>query len=324
VSTCRLVIDVGGTNIRFGALDSFSSIKMIDVFRCRDFVNLEESVSNYCQKRSITPTQLMLAVACPVDKDTVSLTNNPWMFSKKRIVARFGLERLTVINDFMAQSLASLSLTHSGCRTLQPGNPDPRSPILVVGPGTGLGMGGALMDQGGGLTLLASEGGHVAAVAQTEMEWKIIQYLRSKLGFHVSAERLVSGAGLVSIYQAICVVKGLPFASVEPQDIAETRDSDPVAREALRYFSEFLGTVTADACLTMGAKGGVFLAGGVIPKLGEAFDADAFLDRFNAKGRLSGFIADVPVSVIENSEAALIGMAQFFDSPELQAFSLLD
>ena len=322
VTYCRLVIDIGGTNIRFGVVGSFGDVGAVDVYQAADFVSLEDLISTYCQARSIIPIEIMMAVACPVDHDTVSLTNNHWVFSKKNVRSSFELERLIVINDFAAQSLAALALTHERCRTLQSGVPDSCAPVLVIGPGTGLGVGGAAHSPDGGLTILASEGGHVAATAQTQDEWEIIQHLKSVFGFHVSAERLISGAGLVNIYRAICALKGcIPSLSL-PQDVAKTMGSDPNAREALQYFSNFLGTVAADACLTMGAKAGVFLAGGVIPKLGDAFDKNVFLDRFNTKGRLSGYVADLPVSVIENSEAALIGMAKFFDSSELQAFSV--
>jgi len=305
-----VVVDIGGTNARFGYVDKTGRLSDVTILKCADFKGFEAALAAFTRDKNYLVQSLCLAVACPVDNDHIRFTNNDWSFSKRDLFERLALDRLLVVNDFAAQSMASVALTTRDFNTLQHGTSAKLAPILVIGPGTGLGVGGVVPDGEGAWIPLASEGGHVTLSGQTERELTVIKFLSRGFG-HVSAERCVSGSGLVRIYQALCEIDDVDAIAGTPQELVENIGVDCRARETLDLFASFLGTVASDACLTLGATGGVVLAGGVIPKLGENFPHQVFIDRFNSKGRFSGYLAGIEIRVQLNTEAALVGLANF-------------
>ena len=305
-----VVVDIGGTNARFGYIDEAGCLSDVTILQCDDFKGFEAALDAFTNDKNYLVRSLCLSVACPVDSDHIRFTNNNWSFSKQDLFERLALDRLLVVNDFAAQSMASVTLTTRDFKTLRHGTSEKLAPILVIGPGTGLGVGGVVPDGDGAWIPLASEGGHVTLSGQTERESAVIKHLSRGFG-HVSAERCISGSGLVRIYRALCEIDDTGAIVGTPQELVENIGVDSRARETLDLFASFLGTVASDACLTLGAAGGVVLAGGVIPKLGTKFPSQVFLDRFSSKGRFSSYLAKIEIRVQLNTEAALVGLANF-------------
>lgn len=215
---------------------------------CDQFSGLQEAYKFYIENHKIQPKRLAAAVACPVEHDQITLTNNQWGFSKSQLLADLCLEEALIINDFTAQSLAVVSLSPSSFETLNTGIPNLQEPIFVIGPGTGLGVGGLVLDADGEWTPLSTEGGHVTLAAQTEDEWDVLRILKSRFS-HISAERVISGPGLLLLYQTLCTLHAKqPIADSTATMIAAV-DQDPMIYRALAMFAGFFGGVASDGCL---------------------------------------------------------------------------
>jgi len=245
------------------------------------------------------------------------MTNHHWAFSIRALRNRFGWSRLEVLNDFTALALALPGLTPNQLRQVGGGQPLPGGAIGLLGPGTGLGVSGLLPDGRGGWVPLQGEGGHVSLAAATPREQAVVQRLAARHG-HASAERAISGAGLVDLHQALCELDGVVLEQPwTPAAISQAgRDgSDAHAQEALQLLCAFLGSVAGNLALTLGAKGGVYLGGGIVPRLGAWFDASPFRERFEAKGRFKAYLQDIPVWVIAaDVSPALAGAACALDA----------
>lgn len=305
-----LVADIGGTNVRF-ALATPTGIERMASYRCADFASLTDAARRYCAEADgRPPRRAAFAVAGPVRGDTIRMTNHVWTFSIDRVRIELGLDRLEVLNDFAALALALPELTRDDLREIKPGTETERAPKVVLGPGTGLGV-AALVPTAAGWTALTGEGGHSDLAAQSEREWQVVRHLRTVYE-HVSVERVLSGPGLVNLYEAISRLSDADPQSLTPAAVvAGSRDgSSPACGEATRLFSTWLGAVASDLAVTLGAFGGVYLGGGVLPKMGEAFDVDRFRERFLAKGRFRDYLRPIPVSMIQRPDAAMLGAAR--------------
>jgi glucokinase len=306
VETGLVVADIGGTNARFGLVDSEGSVADVEVLPCADFSGLADAFNTYIGRRQQSVARLALAVACPVDSERISFTNNHWSFLKSSVASELGLQQVLLVNDFAAQSLAVAFSRADSYRYLQcPEADSEKKPTLVIGPGTGLGVGVLVHDQHGSPIIMDGEGGHVTVSPRTLSEKA-----------HVSAERLVSGPGLFNIYTALCSTYGADPIAAEPAGVVELANLDPIARESLDLFARFFGSVAANACLTIGA-GRVVIAGGVVPRLGEKFNEAAFRDGFRDKGRVSAILSNTCVKLQLNPEAALVGLAGAFSVQQL-------
>jgi glucokinase len=305
------VADIGGTHVRFALSAASAEPSDRQTLECADFESPVVAAESYLSSLQLSerPRIACFAVASPIDADRVEMTNHVWRFSVEETRRQLGLERLEVINDFAAIALGIPALGDEDRRRLKEGEPRTGSPIAVLGPGTGLGV-SALIPQRGGWLALATEGGHRDLAATTEREWQVIEVLQRRFG-HVSAERVLSGPGLVALHQAIALLAGAPALAVEPRDVAELARRDPTgpAGEAMALFAGWLGAVAGDLVLTLGARGGVYLAGGILPRLAETFDDERFRTRFLAKGRFRSYLEPVPVDLIVSKEAALLGAA---------------
>src|SRR5690606_21358892 len=236
------------------------------------------------------------------------MTNIPWRFSRERLAERLGLSRLLVVNDFAAVAWSLPDLGPSDRVQIGRGEPLPHATLATLGPGTGLGVAALAPTADGGWTVVAGEGGHVTLPATTPDEAAVIERIRSLHG-HCSAERFLCGPGLVTLYETLAVIAGRPVAKITPPDVTGlARQHEPLATKTLAMFFAMLGGVAGNLALTVGALGGVFVAGGIVPKLLDEIAASEFRERFEAKGRYRGYMERIPTYVITEPLPALRGL----------------
>lgn len=306
-----LVGDVGATNARFALVRSDGSIGYTRAILCNDFATIGDAISAFlAEAPAKRPSQAVLAVASTPEGDIVSLTNHSWTFSTEGLREALGLKQLRIINDFHANALAVPHLAANELIKIGGGGAVAGAPIGILGPGSGLGV-STLIPTTGGAIALPGEGGHVTMPAADARESAVLESLRRRYG-HVSAERVLSGPGLVNLYGALRALAGAPAVSLTAEEIShpEARTDDHFARDATEMFCAMLGTVAGNLALTLGARGGIYIAGGIVPKLGPTFQRSAFRQRFEAKGRFRNYLAEIPTYVVVRPFAALLGAAK--------------
>lgn len=312
-----LVADLGATNARF-ALVSSAGVADIRILPCRDFPSLEAAIESYLDQVAppARPAAAAIAIASPITGDQVTMTNQAWTFSISGMKAQFGLDRLEVVNDFTAAALSVPQLGPGDFRQVGDGKPLPGRAVGVIGPGTGLGVSG-LVPTREAWQPLAGEGGHVTMAAVTAREEAVLTWLRQKHR-HVSAERVLSGMGLTNLYEAIAALEGEEDAPMrDPPGVTEAgvAGRDPICREAVDMFCGMLGTVAGNLALTIGAFGGIYIAGGIVPKLGPYFDQSPFRERFIDKGRFRSYLDEIPTYVITHPTQAFLGLKLVLERP---------
>lgn len=315
----RLLADIGGTNIRL-AWQAAADGPLNDtrVLPCAQFPTVDAALSAYLHEVGVpTPREAAFGIANPVTGDAIRMTNHSWAFSQRAVREAFGFERLVVINDFTALALALPLLTPDLLRQVGGGEAVPGCAIALLGPGTGLGVSGLVFPPGSRHGVpLSGEGGHVTLAAQTQREFDVLTILHERYG-HVSAERAVSGAGLVDVYHALRRLAqrgGKEINTAAQVTELALQAHDALALEALDLFCGFLGNVAGNLALTLGARGGVYIGGGVVPRLGAWFDQSSFRARFEAKGRFAAYLAPIPCWVIDPSATpALYGASRALD-----------
>ncbi|HXV24798.1 MAG TPA: glucokinase [Alphaproteobacteria bacterium] len=309
----RLLIDLGATNARFALQRTGSEAERIMRVAVETQPDLVTAIRGYLFQTGERPTAGAFAVASPVIGDRVELTNHPWSFSIAEIRAALGLAHLFVVNDFTAIALSLPRLKPTDLTKIGGGAGRAGAPLAVLGPGTGLGASG-LVPTSSGWFAIAGEGGHVTLPAADEREEAILGVLRRRFG-HVSAERAVSGQGLVNLYSAIAELSGAAAPDLTPAEIAERgmTGSDPIARDTLDSFCAMLGTVAGNLTLTLGALGGCFIAGGIVPKLQPFFQQSRFRARFEDKGRFCDYLTAIPTWLITRHTPAFLGLAHLLD-----------
>jgi glucokinase len=306
----RLLADIGGTNARFALETGPGRIEAMLTLACADYPRFEDAVHAYLASCGAPVMHAVIAIANPVDGDAIRMTNHHWAFSIEAARAELELGTLLVVNDFTALAMALPALGPADLMAVGGGSARPRSAIGLVGAGTGLGVSG-LLPSGGGWVPLRSEGGHVAFSPLDEREVEVLRYCWQRYD-HVSAERFVSGPGIALIREALAASRGMMLdAALSPAEIVERALSsgDALSREAVECFCGMLGTVAANLAVTLGAQGGVYIGGGVVPRLGAYFADSPFRARFEKKGRFSAFTAQIPTWVITAPYPALIGAA---------------
>jgi len=318
VSRPRVLADIGGTNARFAWQDGPGApMRDIAVLRGADHPTLEAALREYLRQTGHPiPADCAMAMANPVVGDWVKLTNHSWAFSIAAMRASLGLERLLVLNDFTALALSLPALAPTDLRQVGGGVAIHDAAIGVIGPGTGLGVSGLLPDGRGGWVPVQGEGGHVTLAARTPREQAVLSQLEARYG-HPSAERAVSGPGLAAVYQALCAIDHAACGEVVAEDITQAalQANEPRAAEALNMMCAFLGTVAGNLALTLGALGGIYLAGGIVPRLGTFFDASPFRERFEDKGRFREYVSAIPTFVIvSETSPALLGVQRALDA----------
>ncbi|MGN6573363.1 MAG: glucokinase [Pseudolabrys sp.] len=299
-----LLADIGGTNARFAVLDG-AELGPVAHIPAAEHALFAGALGAYLETAGGRFDAAVLAVAGVVSGERCALTNNPWVVDAAELQAAFGFLHVRLINDFEA---IAWSLPHFPAQELfriGGGEPVADAPRAVLGPGTGLGV-AAYLPQGG---VLNSEGGHVTLAAASPREDAVIAHLRSRFG-HVSAERALSGPGLENLYRAIAALDGVAVPARDAAAISQAarRGECPVCRAALDMFCALLGDVAGNLALTFGARGGVYIAGGIVPRLNEELVRSAFRTRFEEKGRMRAYVEPIPVSVVMHKDPAFVGL----------------
>jgi glucokinase len=311
----RLVGDIGGTNARFAWIESAGApLNDIATLPAAAHPSLLDAIRHYLSRHGKpAPRWAAIGIANPVVGDRVQMTNHHWSFSISGMQRDLGLERFLVINDFTALALSLTELTPSELRQVGGGQPVAGEPLGLLGPGTGLGVSGLLPAGSGHRAIpIEGEGGHVTLAASSEREELVIAALRRRFG-HASAERAVSGQGIVNLHQALCELAGQAPTPRDASDITlhGLDGSDPICVEVLDLFFAFLGTVAGNLALSLGTRGGMFIGGGIVPRLGDAIDRSRFRQCFESKGRLSPYVQAIPTFVLQaKTSPALIGAAR--------------
>jgi glucokinase len=301
--------DIGATNARF-SLFAKGALGPIEWFEVARHPRFQDVVAEFLSKhRGAAPvTAALIAVAGPVERGRTVLTNSPWVIDAQELQAAFGLAQVRIVNDFEA---AAFSLPHLVAADLQPiggGRAVAGAPMAVLGPGSGLGV-ACLVRDAARHAVIASEGGHITMAATSDREAALIDHLRRHFG-HVSAERVISGMGLENVYRAIAALDGLELPSRSAAEITKAAldGSCPSAAAALAQFCAFLGAFAGNVALTFGARGGLYIAGGIVPRIVEFTRGSKFREQFEAKGRFRPYLEAIPSNVIVHPAATFVGL----------------
>ncbi len=314
-----LVADVGGTNARFAWVAAPGAAPAhVRVLPVAAHAGPELAVRAYLQELALLlgadfaqPRSAAFALATALEGDLIELTNADWRFSRQQLQRALGLDVLLVLNDFEALALSLPRLGAEQLRLWGPALTSPTAPhtLAVIGPGTGLGVGGVMLTNHGWVAL-AGEGGHASLSAADHFEGQLLDVVRRDYT-HVSAERLLSGIGLPLLHASVATVLGLQVETLKSEQIvaAGLTGADAVCGRTLDSFCALLGSFAGNVALTLGARGGVYIGGGIVPRLGERFFTSQFRERFESKGRFRPYLEAVPTALITDTLAALSGAA---------------
>lgn len=309
-----LVGDIGGTHARFATVD----VSAPSPWRLEnrqdfaiDFPTFEQALQQYMQRSGLrqVPAAATMAVAGPISGGQVRLTNRDWLISEEAL-RKFGCSSALLINDFVALAFAVESLGPQDLRIVGPpltGLAD--EPVTILGAGTGFGV-SCLARYRGRTVPIATEGGHIGFAPGDEQEVAVLQQLMRRFG-RISVERLLSGPGLENLHQALEQLAGRTAAKLSAAQVTEQAiNGDPGCRQALTMFCAVYGAVAGDFALSHGARGGVYIAGGIALKIENFLQHSPFRARFESKGRLSGYVKAIPTILIASDDAALLGSAR--------------
>lgn len=311
----RLLADVGGTNARFGLECAPGRTELIEVLPCANYPSLAAAMQAYLASPAVTGSGLpevrhaAIAIANPVSGDFLRMTNHNWEFSIEATRQQCGFDTFLVINDFTALARSLPLLPADEKHQVGSGAVRAGSAIGLIGPGTGLGVSGLVPAKDSWIALL-SEGGHVSFSPVNATEQAILQFAWNEFE-HVSAERLLSGSGLELIYRALAQRNHwdntpLPAAEISRRAIA---GECQLCDEVVEVFCGMLGTIAGNLAVTLGALGGIYIGGGIVPKLGERFHRSCFRARFEQKGRFVKYLSEVPTFVITARYPAFLGVS---------------
>lgn len=306
----KIIADIGGTNARFALVNDNAVISNVEVLPCADYASPAEAAQTYLKRIGAKPEAGAFAVATALDgTDSVAMTNHVWAFSINKTCADIGLKRLKVINDFAALANAVPYLTDADKYQVGGGEVRSGMPIAIIGPGTGLGVAGIVFADGKPV-VIPTEGGHVTMPSGTPREFELFEWLRNSKYHHISAERVISGKGLVNLYNAVCGVDGLSLPERTPAEISKAGidGSCKACAEVVDLFCHFLGVAAGNLALSMGAGGGLYIAGGIVPQLGDYFKTSRFRESYLSKGRFREYLERIPTFVITHPYPGLEGL----------------
>lgn len=319
-----LVADIGGTNARFSLARSHDGridVAPPSIYQTADYPGLEAALTRFLEESDYPEVAGVAACAAgPVEGEgrsaRISMTNCPWDVTAETLCKVTGAAKPRLMNDFAALAFAIPGLDASEVSPVGPARqPVAGAPIGILGAGTGLGVASLVFGDGQEIAV-PGEGGHVDLAASNDREAAVIAHLRARYG-HVSAERVLSGPGLVTLYAALSALSGREMdPALTPSRIAELarRGTCEIASETVQLFCGWLGAVAGDLALTIGARGGIYIGGGIVPGWLAAgpglFSEDIFRARFEAKGRFGTWLSRIPVYVIRREDAALLGLAR--------------
>ncbi|MDH0865412.1 glucokinase [Mitsuaria sp. GD03876] len=316
----RLLADVGATHVRFASQGGEAEpLEHLARYPCRDFDTLADAIFYHLHREGLpTPRSCAIGIATAITGDHVRMTNHHWSFSTRALQSALGAERLLVLNDFTALALALPALGPEAVRRVGGGEVVAGAAMGLVGPGTGLGVSGLLPSEDGTtMVAVGGEGGHATLASYVPEERAVLDLLHARFG-HVSAERAVSGPGLENLYMALAELRGLRLAPGEgraaPAITAAALAGEPFSSDVVAMFCALLGDIAAHVALTLGARGGMYIGGGIVPRLGEWFDRSPFRARFEAGGRLTSYLRAIPTFVVQQADQApLLGASRALD-----------
>jgi glucokinase len=320
-SVVNLVADIGGTNIRLAIASPLNEIMEIATYQCIKFANLIDVIRLYISEKQLNGKDInaCLAIACPVDNDFISMTNLPWQFSQKELKEQLKLNSLAMINDYTAIALAIPYLNPSQKVKIGNGEAVSDKVISVCGPGTGLGV-ATLVPLDNKWHCISGEGGHVDFAPVNELEIKIFSYIHA-IKKRVSYEQLLSGYGLEQIYQALVTINNenmnndSAINKLSAEDISSRAIMNlcTICKQALEQFCQVLGSFAGNLALTANSLGGVYIAGGIVPRFVDFLEHSGFRERFEAKGRLSPLTQQAPTYVITETQPGLLGASAYLN-----------
>ena len=325
-----LVADIGGTNARFAYKDDVSKeLSNFSYLKCTDFENIFDAIKYYQEENNLHIKNMSIAVASTTKHDAIKFTNNHWNFKQSEVFEYFKLDKLIFINDFVAQSLCfstfykdltidpllnNKTALNNNLDIVRPGIPIIKAPLLVTGPGTGLGV-CTLLNLDGSSIAIEGEGGHSSFAPNSDIEVELLQFLRKKYD-HVSNERIVSGSGIEEIFKFILSRQGKQSSKMKAPEIGEKALlGEQDALNSVKLMFSILGTIVSSVILINGAQGGVILSGGITPKLHRIFKESNFEKNLLNKGRRYNYIKDVPIWLTKDNNNGLKGALNAIDNP---------
>jgi glucokinase len=310
----RLLADIGATHARFALESAPGVLRNVAVLLCDEYSGIVPLLNAYLEQAKTQTngariSHAAFALANPISGDFIRMTNRDWQFSTDEVRRALGLTTLLIVNDFTALAMALPGFKPDELLQIGGGQPQPHAVAGVLGPGTGLGVSGVIPTVDGFVTL-GSEGGHVNFAPADEREFAILQYAWREWP-HVSNERLISGPGMEIIYRALALRNGVEAPPRNAADIVSCalEQNDPLCLEVLECFAGMLGGAAANLAVTLGAFGGIFIGGGIVPRVAQWFATSPFRARFEAKGRFSEYLAQIPTYLIMTPNPALYGVA---------------
>jgi glucokinase len=311
---CVLLADIGGTNARF-ALMQGRAIGAIDHLKVADFPGVTQAIASFLRGHAPHPDleAAVLGVAGPVENNRCTIVNSGWSIDGTSLQETFGLAAVRLVNDFEAVAWALPELEPKDIYPLGEQRGSAGAPMLAIGPGTGFGA-ACLFSEAGMRFAAASEAGHATLPATSDREAQAIALLRRRFG-HVSIERALSGSGLVNLYHALATIDGVnvPERSAAAVTKAALESSCGVCEATLDMFCSWMGSVAGDLALTFSARGGVYIAGGIVPRFADHLARSSFRKKFESKGRFESYLRDIPTSVVVGPDESFIGLRAFFE-----------
>ncbi|TCL71972.1 glucokinase [Rhizobium sp. BK251] len=312
-----LIGDIGGTNARFSILvDAYAEPTQFPNVRTADYETIDEAIQKgVLDKTSLRPRAAILAVAGPIKSDEIPLTNCDWVVRPMQMITGLGLEDVLVVNDFEAQALAIAALSDEHRERIGDTPDGLIASRVVLGPGTGLGVGGLVHAQHTWIAV-PGEGGHVDLGPRSKRDLELFPHLEAIEG-RISAEQILCGRGLVNLYHAICTADGITPTLKEPADVTShaLAGTDKAAEETVSLFSTYLGRVAGDMALIFMARGGVYLSGGISQKIIPALKKPEFRAGFEDKAPHTELMRSIPTYVVTHPLAALAGLASYARMP---------
>lgn len=312
-----IVADIGGTNTRFARVIGREGYKYVfddvKILKGENFDSFEQAFTHYRDGIENDPDKVCIAIAGPISGDQVTMTNLPWSFSIKAIASQFNLQAFYVLNDWEVLAVACSRLNNADLKTILDGTARAKTNKVCIGPGTGLGAAGLVYSHKGWVPV-PTEGGHVNAPARTNLEMQIVQAASSFLDY-VSAETLISGQGLVNLDRALAMVEDRSYAARTPVEISEAalKAQEQSARDVLDLMCGFLGNVSSNLVLNYSARGGVYLGGGILPRMSDFLKQSSFAENFRSRGVMSHFVEEIPVSLMQYDQMAFLGAAAWLE-----------